>query len=574
MIPQSFIQDLVERLDITDVIGGHLSLKKRGANYLAKCPFHNEKTPSFTVFPEKNNYHCFGCGAHGNTIGFLMEYQGITFIEAVNELADSIGLVVPSSNIDNNHASNIRKEIERVLSVAMKYYERELKNSDIAINFLKNRGLTGEVAKLFNLGFAPKKANGLRSVFEDYENNEHLVQAGLIVKAGDNKVYDRFRGRIMFPIHNSFGKVIGFGGRAIDDVPPKYLNSPETPLFNKGQELYGLFQSLDGIRKSDKIIVAEGYMDVVAMSQFDIRCVVATLGTATSEFQVKKLLSRADNVVFAFDGDEAGRKAAWRAMLASLPIIDDGKLISFMFFPNGEDPDSFIRKHGAPAFWKSLASAEPLSEFLLREANAAVNLTSTEGKAKFLKDVKHLISKIKAPNLSLLMQKKVSEFVGVSIDELGLTKRKKFSRSLKASSEPIRPRVVSKILSIMCANPQLAKLCNLSQLKSFEGCFGDVAANDEWSLVYYLVKTSNENQKEDLLEKFRGTSTEPLVVKAQSDAYENEILSTKEIEVELQGAWGKLINQLKSARVSQLLKKDRLSRLEKQELMDLQKREY
>ena len=572
MIPQSFIQELIDRLDIIDVIGGYLSLKKRGANYLAKCPFHNEKTPSFTVFPEKNNYHCFGCGAHGNVISFLMQYQGITFPEAVEELAGSVGLVVPSTRVDSQHLPSNRKDIDTVLSIATKYYEQQLKESEMAINFLKNRGLTGSIAKLFNLGFSPNTPNGLRSVFDDYDKNEHLLEAGLVIRKDRNQIYDRFRGRIMFPIHNAFGKVVGFGGRAVDDVNPKYLNSPETSAFNKGQELYGLFQSKDGIRKSDKIIVVEGYMDVVAMSQFGIRCAVATLGTATSQFQVKKLLSRADNVIFAFDGDKAGRKAAWRAMLASLPMIDDGKLISFMFFPDGEDPDSFIRQHGAPAFWKHVEAAEPLSEFLLREANYAVNLESTEGKAKYLKEVKNLISKIKAPNLFLLMQKKVAQLVGVSVDELALGQRKRLQRTIVTNSDSTKPRVISKILSIMCSRPNLAKSCNLSQLVDFEGCRRQVASKDEWDLIDYLVKISAENKEEDLLEKFRGSNTEALVVKAQSDAYTMDTLSNQEMEVELRGAWGKLIDQLKSVRVSQLLNKKALSSAEKQELMHLQRR--
>src|SRR5258706_610060 len=346
MIPDSFKQDLVNRIDIVDVVSRYVQLKKAGANFQGLCPFHSEKTASFTVSPAKQFYHCFGCGAHGNAIGFLMAYASLGYVDAVKELAASAGLQVPDKR-PRSPQEAARKEREpdlyAVMEKAMAFYRAQLKAAPRAIEYLKRRGLTGEIAARFRIGYAPDGWQGLKEAFPDYEDKT-LVELGLVIQGEEeNKRYDRFRDRIMFPIFSARGFVIGFGGRVIDDGEPKYLNSPETPLFEKGREVYGLVQARDAIRAARRVLVVEGYMDVVALAQFDVGYAVATLGTATTPVHVSKLLRLADEIVFSFDGDAAGRKAAWRAPEVSLPLAEAQKPLPFPFLPDGEAPDTFLR---------------------------------------------------------------------------------------------------------------------------------------------------------------------------------------------------------------------------------------
>src|SRR3954470_1562613 len=327
VIPDSFKQDLLNRVNIVDVISRYVQLKKGGANFLGLCPFHNEKSPSFTVSPAKQFYHCFGCGVHGNAIGFLMAYSALGYIDAVKELAASVGMQVPESRPPTPHEV-ARKERETdlygLMEKAMDFYRAELKKSPKAIEYLKGRGLTGEIAARFRIGYAPDGWQGLKPGFENYEDKA-MVECGLVIQGEEGKRYDRFRDRVMFPIFSARGAVIGFGGRVIGDGEPKYLNSPETPLFEKGRELYGLGQAGESINSERRVVVVEGYMDVVALAQFGIANAVATLGTATTPVHVSKLLRLADEIVFCFDGDAAGRKAAWRALEVSLPLAPDHK---------------------------------------------------------------------------------------------------------------------------------------------------------------------------------------------------------------------------------------------------------
>ncbi|MEK7842590.1 MAG: DNA primase, partial [Pseudomonadota bacterium] len=330
MIPQSFIQDLLNRIDIVDVIERHVPLKKAGTNYSACCPFHSEKTPSFTVSPTKQFYHCFGCGAHGSAVGFMMEYGGLNFIEAVNDLADRVGMQVPQQQPESRpgmaasggqSTGNSSQDLFEVMNTATRFYREQLKHSESAIAYLKKRGLTGETAARFAIGYAPAGWQNLAAVFPDYQAKmptDPLVEAGLVIENDDGKRYDRFRDRIMFPILNQKGMIVGFGGRVLEQGEPKYLNSPETPLFEKGRELYNLFGARKAIREAGRVVVVEGYMDVVALSQHGIDYAVAALGTATTPYHVQKLLRQTDDVVFCFDGDNAGRKAAWRALENSL----------------------------------------------------------------------------------------------------------------------------------------------------------------------------------------------------------------------------------------------------------------
>jgi DNA primase len=410
MIPQSFIQDLLNRVDIVDVVGRYVQLKKGGANFMGLCPFHSEKSPSFTVSPTKQFYHCFGCGAHGTAIGFLIEYSGMGFVDAVKDLAQSNGMVVPEADDkippEQRAAHQARTlALSEAMSQSCDYYRAQLRTAPNAIAYLKRRGLSGEIAARFGLGYAPDGWDNLRTVFPDYDALA-LVEAGLVIdktdEEGNNrKRYDRFRERIMFPIRNVKGQVIGFGGRILDQGEPKYLNSPETPLFQKGNELYGLFEARQAIRDAGYVLVTEGYMDVVALAQLGFAQAVATLGTACSATHVQKLLRQTDEVVFSFDGDKAGRRAARRALDASLPFVTDDKVIKFLFLPSEHDPDSYIRELGADAFAQQIGDAMPLSEFLIKEVSGDSDVSTPEGRARIQFDAKPLLQAMSASSLRL-----------------------------------------------------------------------------------------------------------------------------------------------------------------------------
>ncbi|MBL8491586.1 MAG: DNA primase [Rhodocyclaceae bacterium] len=412
MIPESFIQELLARVDIVDVVERYVTLKKAGANYSACCPFHSEKTPSFTVSPSKQFYHCFGCGAHGTAIGFLMQYAGLGFVEAVEDLASHAGLQVPrESGTDAARAATQARKapLTELMARAARFYRDQLKASPKAIDYLKSRGLTGEVAARFGLGYAPEEWQGLQRVFPDYGDSA-LLECGLVIDNDQGRRYDRFRDRIMFPILDQRGNVIGFGGRILAgdkgaDSGPKYLNSPETPLFEKGRELYGLVQARQAIRERDTVIVVEGYMDVVALAQHGVGNAVATLGTATTPVHVQKLLRQASRIVFCFDGDAAGRKAAWRALEASLEHLTDDRFAGFLFLPPEHDPDSFVRAEGAAAFQALVARPTALSEFMMRELKSHADLGSAEGRAQLVHEAKPLLQRLAAPVLRLQMVK-------------------------------------------------------------------------------------------------------------------------------------------------------------------------
>ena len=383
VIPNDFIAQLLSRVDVVEIIDRHVPLKKAGQNYSACCPFHKEKSPSFSVSQTKQFYHCFGCGAHGSAITFLMEYAGKSFPDAVEELAQGIGLTVPNDN--TRQADPQAGGLFDVMLIAAGFYKQQLKSSTIAIEYFKKRGVSGEVARRFHLGWAPAGWQPLAEVFDDYADNQLLETAGLIATGDAGKRYDRFRERVMFPILNQQGAVIAFGGRILgskdDGGGPKYLNSPETPIFSKGRELYGLFQAQAAIRKMNRVLVVEGYMDVVALAQYGVEYVVATLGTATTEAHTQRLLRAADEVVFSFDGDSAGQRAAWRALENALPALRDGKQVRFLFLPAEHDPDSYVREFGQAAFEAMVANSLPLSEYWIRELNARHPGDSAEAKA-------------------------------------------------------------------------------------------------------------------------------------------------------------------------------------------------
>jgi len=467
MIPQPFIYDLLNRVDIVDAIDRHVPLKKAGANFVACCPFHSEKTPSFTVSQTKQFYHCFGCGAHGNAISFLIEYSGLSFVESVHDLAAYVGMQVPEQQTDtfpkqttlddlsqypvNSLGSNdpeiSPQDLLSVLQVATRFYREQLKVSEKAIAYLKKRGLSGKIAARFAIGYAPAGWQNLEAVFTDYKSERTrkiLQQAGLIIISDEAKQYDRFRDRIMFPILNQKGQIIGFGGRVLEQEEPKYLNSPETILFEKGRELYNFFSARRAIREANCVIVVEGYMDVIALSQHGIDYVVAALGTATTSFHIQKLLRQTENIIFCFDGDKAGRKAAWRALENSLALLSDGKYLSFLFLPEGADPDSYVNQYGKEFFEQQLKQAMPLSEFLFKELCAETNLQTSEGRAKLVSDAKPLLQQVAAPALSVMLVKRLGELSGISqgeLEELLHIKRVPRGHKIKntARKQPITP---------------------------------------------------------------------------------------------------------------------------------------
>ena len=471
MIPPSFIQDLLNRIDIVSVVEKHVQLKKAGANLLGLCPFHTEKTPSFTVSSVKQFYHCFGCGKNGSAISFLMDYAGLGFVEAVHELANSAGMIVPDDGQRITREEQEQKQAVslvqgEILARAEHFYRRQLRQADEAIAYLKRRGVSGEIAARFGLGYAPDGRDGLQVVFPDYAAKE-LQEAGLVIEREAERKsalspsrYDRFRNRIMFPIKNAKGQVIGFGARVINKGEPKYLNSPETPLFQKGSELYGLFEARQDIRSAGYVLVVEGYMDVVALAQLGFPQAVATLGTACTPVQVQKLMRQTDLIVFAFDGDRAGQSAAKRALQASLPYVTDNKSVRFLFLPSEHDPDSFVREYGAEAFEKEIKNAMPFSEFLFQVITRETDLSTLEGRAKAQYVAKPLLQAIQPSALRLQIVGKLGELTGTASDELesilGLAKPLPRKKQLRPRES--RPQIVSlgrRVARILLIYPEL-----------------------------------------------------------------------------------------------------------------------
>jgi DNA primase len=450
VIPAGFIADLLSRVDIVDVIGRHVQLKKGGANLMGLCPFHGEKSPSFSVSPSKQFYYCFGCGASGDAIRFLTEHTGTSFRDAVHELAGQVGLNVPDdarSDDERRKAARAKQKqatLTDVLARAAQHYRAQLKGSQRAVAYLKGRGLTGEIAARFGLGYAPDGWHALASAFVQYDD-PLLVESGLVILQGDEgeeqRRYDRFRDRVMFPIRAVGGEVIGFGGRVLDRGEPKYLNSPETPVFVKGRELYGLYESRAGIRARGHALVVEGYMDVVALAQTGFENAVATLGTACTEEHVRKLFRFTDSVVFSFDGDAAGRRAALRALEAALPHANDLRSIRFLFLPPEHDPDSFVRELGAPAFERAIAQAVPLSRQMIEVAREGCDLGTPEGRARFVSQARPLWSALPEGGLKRQM---LSEFTkAAALVEGELAEQWRIGSAApergRPSSAPMRP---------------------------------------------------------------------------------------------------------------------------------------
>jgi DNA primase len=476
LIPQDFIDDLIARADIVEVVGRRTQLKKAGREFKACCPFHDEKTPSFTVSPGKGFYHCFGCGAHGTAIGFLMEFDHMSFVDAIESLASSMGVEVPRS--ETSQPTRRYDELFSLMDTVARHWQSCLKETQTAVEYLKNRGIDGPTAKRFGIGFAPDGwSNVLDKFGKSEEAIEKLLATGLIIRKDNGKHYDRFRDRVMFPIRDARGRTIGFGGRTMGDGEPKYLNSPETVLFHKGRELYGLYEARQALRHIERLVVVEGYMDTVAMARHGIDFAVATLGTATTDEHLNRLFRLTDNAYFAFDGDRAGKKAAWRALENALPHIREGRQVRFVFLPDGHDPDSFVNENGADAFVKLMDAGMPLSEFLIHELSTQVDMDSIDGRAKLAEMARPLVSKIPTGIYRELLTEGLAAAVGLTGQKLEMMmtadqKRNDSSSMIGANRVRIRqqpnasggPSVVRRAITLILNHPEAGAKLDIEKL--------------------------------------------------------------------------------------------------------------
>jgi len=462
-VPQAFIDDLLARVDIVDVVDARVPLKKQGREFAACCPFHDEKTPSFYVSPAKQFYHCFGCGAHGNAIGFLMEYEHMEFREALQELAARTGMQLPAGDDDRTPRGPSNQGLYDLLEQAAGFYRKQLRDhpsAPSAIDYLKGRGLDGETAKAFRIGFAPDQWDGLLRALGRHPEARRLAESGMVVER-DGKRYDRFRNRIVFPIRDARGRVIAFGGRVLDESKPKYLNSPETPVFHKKKELYGLYEARQALRSIPRLLVVEGYMDVVSLAQFGVRYAVATLGTSVTPEHLQRLFRTAGEVVFCFDGDRAGREAAWRGLENALPLMNGGRQLRFMFLPEGEDPDTLVRRIGREQFEQRIAKADPLSEFMIKGLAEQADLTSVDGKARLVELAKPLLSKLPAGGYRELVLEGLESYTKLRLETEQLLPGSTPARPRTAARPPSSgrqaPSLVRRALTLLLHEPALAQ---------------------------------------------------------------------------------------------------------------------
>lgn len=565
-IPKAFIDDLLLRIDIVEVIDARVPLKKAGKDYKACCPFHDEKTPSFTVSASKQFYHCFGCGAHGTAIGFLMEHERMSFPEAVAELAAQAGLKVPEEAIAGAPKAETGAQLLTVLNEAARFYRNQLREHSAAIDYLKRRGLTGEIAADFGLGYAPDGWDHLvRALGGTAAQQEVLVQAGLAARRDGGGVYDRFRGRVMFPIHDYRGRIVGFGGRIIDKGEPKYLNSPETPLFQKGRELYGLYRARDAIRREELVLIVEGYMDVVALAQSGVDYAVATLGTATTRDHLERVFRFAPHVVFCFDGDRAGREAARRAMDAALAVLHEGRQASFLFLPEGEDPDTLVRKEGGDAFRARLERATPLPDFFYQSLAAEVDLGRLDGRARLVELARPQLSKLPAGVFRELMWERLAAMSGVTVKDPGASapERPASAGGRRGAQGPHRPPSMVRIaIGLLVQHPELVR--HVPDRRVFQPLEQPGA-----ELFYTLVELLRANPHLNtaaVVEHFRDTADEQAIAKL---AAWNHAAVQGDAEAQFLGVIGQMRRAAAAAEAERLLRKPDLSAAEKAELARL-----
>ena len=568
-IPREFIDELLARLDVVEVIDRRVPLKKAGKDFKACCPFHNEKTPSFTVSRPKQFYHCFGCGVSGTAITFLMEFEHLSFPEAVEELAGEAGLEVPDTGPARS-GDNPTLPLLEILGEASRYYKDQLRShrdASTTIAYLKQRGLTGEIAAQFDLGYAPTGWDNLSSTADNEEKLDLMVKAGLISKRESGGHYDRFRARVIFPIHDNKGRVIAFGGRLLDEGEPKYLNSPETPVFHKGSELYNLHRARSAIAQQQMSIVVEGYMDVLALAQHGIDHCVATLGTATTTTHLQRLFRLAPSIVFCFDGDRAGRDAAGRALEIALPLLESGRQVSFLFLPDDEDPDSVIRDQGADTFRTLIESATPLPDLLFDTLLNQTDLTRMDGKARLATLARPLVSRVPEGPLRELMQQRLSDLTGVAPNGLGgLATTPPTVPHKRASARSKRLSPLATAISVLVQRPQLATGLDLPTAV--------VEAQDDPGVqlltkVHGLARENPQLTTASLIERFRGDEQQPTLEKLAS---RNHLVDDDGLEIFLAETLATLASQSIDDTIAELLRlasERELSGIEKQQLGEL-----
>ena len=568
-IPREFIDELLARLDVVEVIDRRVPLKKAGKDFKACCPFHNEKTPSFTVSRPKQFYHCFGCGVSGTAITFLMEFEHLSFPEAVEELAGEAGLEVPDTGPARS-GDNPTLPLLEILGETSRYYKDQLRSHSDAsttIAYLKQRGLTGEIAARFDLGYAPTGWDNLSSTAGNEEKLDLMVKAGLISKRESGGHYDRFRARVIFPIHDSKGRVIAFGGRLLDEGEPKYLNSPETPVFHKGSELYNLHRARSAIAQQQVSIVVEGYMDVLALAQHGIDHCVATLGTATTATHLQRLFRLAPSIVFCFDGDRAGRDAAGRALEIALPSLESGRQVSFLFLPDGEDPDSVVRDQGADTFRALIESATPLPDLLFDTLLNQTDPTRMDGKARLATLARPLISRVPEGPLRELMQQRLSDLTGIAPGGLGGSQTTPATVPHKRSSaRSKRLSPMATAISVLVQRPQLAAGLDLPAAV--------VDTHDDPGVqlltkVHGLARENPQLTTASLIERFRGNEQQPTLEKLAS---RNHLVDDDGLEIFLAETFATLASQSIDDRIAELLhlaSERELSEIEKHRLGEL-----
>ena len=575
LIPQNFIDDLIARVDIVEIMGSRIQIKKAGKEFKAVCPFHDDSNPSLTISPSKGFYHCFSCGAHGTAVGFLMNYEHLSFIEAIESLASSLGVEIPYEQ--NQQPIKKNNNLYDLLAEIQAHYQLLLKKNSGAIEYLKNRGITGDVAKRFNIGFAPP---GWRNILDKYGTSKNgiseLLKLGLIIQKDHNNYYDRFRERIMFPIRDNRGRYIGFGGRILNQEQPKYLNSPETPLFHKGRELYGLYECQQALRNIQRIVVVEGYMDVISLAQHGIDYAVASMGTATTDDHFNRLFRLTDYIYFCFDGDQAGLDAAWRALKNALPHVREGRQIKFVFLPEKDDPDTYVKKNSATAFEKELDDGLDLSDFLIEKLAKDIDMKSIDGRARLAEKTKPLINQIPEGIFKELILEKLSEAIGLSTAKLNKLlvnqdyQLARNGRSRIISKLPKKklkggPSVIKKAITLILNYPSIANDINHEKIGK--------NAKPGVEILKKLVTTIQEKPQittAGLIELWRDDPEGKFLGQlAISELPENEDFNAKD---ELQDCLHQIMRDNHKARITHLINKQSNNELasdEKKELKDL-----
>lgn len=567
-IPRVFINDLLARTDIVDLIDARVKLKKQGKNFHACCPFHNEKTPSFTVNGEKQFYHCFGCGAHGNAIDFLMNFDRLEFVESIEELATSHGLDVPyeAGSGPSQMERHQRQSLYQLMENLNGFYQQGLQQSSAqpARDYLDCRGLSAEIINHFAIGYAPAGwDNVLKRFGKQSEDRESLMEAGMLVSNDKGRTYDRFRDRVMFPIRDKRGRVIGFGGRVLGNDTPKYLNSPETPIFHKGRQLYGLYEAVKNHPEPARLLVVEGYMDVVALAQYGIDYAVASLGTSTTAEHIQLLFRSTDTVICCYDGDRAGREAAWRALETALPYMNDGRQLRFMFLPDGEDPDTLVRKEGKDAFEARMEQAMPLSSFLFDSLLPQVDLSSRDGKARLSTLALPLITQIPGETLRIYMRQELGNKLGILDDN----QLEKLMPKLAASgttpvAPPLKRTTMRVLIALLIQSPQLATL-----VPSLDGL--SESKMPGLPLFIELVGRCNENPgltTGQLLELYRGTNFSQTL---ETLAIWNHMIVDEEAEAVFQDSLASIYDSALEERLEFLIARERTQGLSADERREL-----